>query len=650
MSQEVSWSPCHYETRSQYHQRHSSCSSYAPTSERNYFPPHERIASPETTDVDGRRGRGRARRSQGPSSTKELEDAGWQTGSSGGGRETRRKLREREADRHLVEKHRQRISSSSSTSSIGHLGGHGREEGKISRQQASIFERLGPYYGAELVDQGGESVFINEGAMVMEERRRGRERKRLASHEELDGERRSKRMNLRSSSSSSRRGERNRHGSRQRSPVTDPAVAISEVDIKEEEGDLWYDDPVAGTGLSQSPLIILDELPLPASLPSDDPTPFPLPPPESPQPLPPSPPSLLDIPLPSPPDRDMPQPISPPPPRPPLLPTPQPSVTPQLHPAMPPTCVPQPPPLPSPVSPLPTSPVLMPISFPYVVSQSYTYQLVPQYQGFFPTQLMQSWPYTSSALTAAPVPTSIGTASGADQFNRSRSGTPVMDEPPDSATQTMSSTVNQKEGKEEEEKEEEGEEREEKPVVNGEVLTETVSTEVEVTDQPSPETQTNLPEAHSQTDTMKTESRSTAEEPVPINPETQSNVEDESGSQSCQQQPLSPEPEPSATGEPCPVVLQEEEAAKEQDKEEEEEEQREEEVEEQEQKEEEEQEQEEEEEEEQSPEEFSPLSFNVSPAHIILKTPYSTLPPPFPLHSLSKLVPVWTLSLSRDGS
>ena len=607
-------------------------------------------------------------RSRASSVNKEMDDACWQTGSNrggggggGGGKDSRRKLREREKERQLGDKHRQRTSPCSSTSSASHLGVRVKEEGKASRQQTSIFERLGPCFGAELAERrGGDGV---KGGMVVEERgRHGRDRKRSSSQDEVE---RSKRMNLRSSSSASRREERRRLGSRQRSPSAGTPGVIGESLVKDSELEDTF-DCMTDTNMSQSPLVILDELPPPVSLPSSC---HPTPPPDDVKFLPPPPPSLMDIPLPSPPEKDVPQSASTPPPAMSLTPQPHPamtltppphptmSLTPQPHPTM--SLAPQPhptmslapqphptmslasqphptnpqplptmapttqppsgitlitqiPPPPPPASSLPTSPVLVPISFPYVVSQGYTYQLYPQYQGFYPTPVMQSWPYTSS-LTTAPVPSGMATAC-VDRFARSRSGTPVMDEPPDIPAQGLAPP---KEGMEEEE------ERDQKPVVGRDVeISESTSLKVEAPAQPFPEeAQTHLSETHSQTTTEKAESQSTTEETVPLNSETHSQVEVEEQTQSCQQEPLSPQPLPPATEE----VVMEEEVVEEEEEEKEEEEK------------------EEEEEGKEQEEEYSPLSFKVSQSHsnlgsslilfFLLSSSSSSLSPPPPPYS-----------------
>ena len=430
---------------------------------------HVQESTDNLKDVEGdRRQRVKGKKESKTVEGKGADDSGWQVLSSVGadGKESRRRTRgmDTQQQRH-PDTNQQKYSSSSYTSS-----GSRHKDSRSS--QVNIFKRLGSFKGAQLEGERDSKFYEGEAIVVEGRRWQDRPRKRMSSYEKPDIQSREKKK--RRSSPHRRRGK----------SVSSPAAQEWSTGASKVFSENTCLPDAARCG---SPLVILDELsseksPSPLSLISPltatshvkhaSFSPSLSPPPSSPSqvgknncssPIPSVPPSLLDIPLPSSPsESEMPISISSESempistamqssssPRPPLS-SPITPCSPQsfsaihtqqaVYPTPPPPPPPPPPPAPSshvstyPIShslyshstsSLPTSPVLVPLSFPYDISQGgYQYQLYPQYAGYYPAQVYSSWPYTSPILTT-------NVASESSRSTRSRSGTPVMDEPPD---------------------------------------------------------------------------------------------------------------------------------------------------------------------------------------------------------------------------
>ena len=284
------------------------------------------------------------------------------------------------------------------------------------QQQQNIFERLDR---PQETREHSATYYAGEAVIVHDQRRPTRGKKRPAFSHQVGSfhKRRSTRSPARSD-----RGSVN---------CNSPALSSSSSER------IFFDSRPSDSTASESPLIIIDELSqTPPSLPppgtsSISSSPHPscsLSPPPSPPALTQSPPSLLDIPFPSSPPSESNKPA-------PTSQTTQPSISqastattasqPPPQPPMP-TYLSISPPLSSPS--LQASPILVPMPISYPAGQGYQYQFFPPLQGFYPTVPTQvySWPYASQVSTTAVVP------SNPSRFDRSRSGTPVMDEPKDS--------------------------------------------------------------------------------------------------------------------------------------------------------------------------------------------------------------------------
>ena len=350
------------------------------------------------------------------------------------GRECRRQSREldtlssidegdvrRELEAHSETGHQQYLSSASNSWFLSHQN---------RRPQQNIFERLDK---PQPEREHSATYYAGEAVIVHDKRRPVRGRKRSLSRGVTSFHSKPKRRNSRPSSPRS-----------DRQSVHSPALSSS----SSERIFIESSRPSDST-MSESPLIIIDELsqtppslppPATSSVSSSPQPPYSLSPPPSPPVFTQSPPSLLDIPFPtSPADSDRPEPT--PPASQPSPSSSQPSTTevakPILQPSLP-TYLSISPPLSG--SSLPTSPILVPIPISYPAGQGYQYQFFPPIQGFFPTQVY-SWPYASHVSTTA---AAVVAASESSRLARSRSGTPVMDEPSENQVSAPSEVKKEK--------------------------------------------------------------------------------------------------------------------------------------------------------------------------------------------------------------